>query len=116
MNLCNNLSENVFYEQQRGTDHVFLLYGRAGFVPALFSIRKYLFFCQRYIEMNPVRANMVKHPGEYNWSSYRVNGQGKKSSLIHQHILYQNLGQTDKERQMSYREFFRHELESEEID
>jgi len=27
--------------------------------------QEYLFSCQRYIEMNPVRADMVKHPGEY---------------------------------------------------
>jgi len=36
--------------------------------------QQYLFFCQRYIELNPVRAGTVKHPGEYRWSSYRVNG------------------------------------------
>ena len=25
----------------------------------------------RYIELNPVRAGMVDHPGAYRWSSYR---------------------------------------------
>jgi putative transposase len=28
---------------------------------------------QRYIELNPVRANMVVHPADYRWSSYRAN-------------------------------------------
>jgi putative transposase len=29
----------------------------------------YLLACQRYIELNPVRADMVAHPAEYRWSS-----------------------------------------------
>ena len=37
----------------------------------------YLFECHRYIELNPVRAAMVEHPGMYRWSSYRVNAQGE---------------------------------------
>lgn len=36
----------------------------------------YLLACSRYIELNPVRAGMVDHPGAYRWSSYRANGQG----------------------------------------
>ncbi len=35
---------------------------------------RYLLTCMRYIELNPVRANMIAHPGEYKWSSYRSNG------------------------------------------
>ena len=34
---------------------------------------KYLLSCYRYIELNPVRANMVARPEEYCWSSYGVN-------------------------------------------
>ena len=33
----------------------------------------YLLTCMRYIELNPVRARMVKHPEEYKWSSYKHN-------------------------------------------
>ena len=37
----------------------------------------YLLVCQRYIELNPVRAGMVNDPGEYAWSSYRtIKGDG----------------------------------------
>ena len=32
----------------------------------------YLLACCRYIEMNPVRAMMVNHPGEYRWSSFEI--------------------------------------------
>jgi len=31
----------------------------------------YLLACCRYVEMNPVRANMVAEPEQYGWSSYR---------------------------------------------
>ncbi len=33
----------------------------------------YLLYCMRYIELNPVRADMVSHPQDYRWSSYHVN-------------------------------------------
>ena len=32
---------------------------------------EYLLACCRYIELNPVRAGIVKNPEEYPWSSYR---------------------------------------------
>ncbi len=66
--------------------------------------------------MNPVRACMVGHPGDYRWSSYQINGQGNKSELISHHSLYQNLGRTEEARQKAYRELFRYELELGEID
>ncbi len=38
---------------------------------------QYLLTCGRYIELNPVRAGMVKHPAEFPWSSYYFNALGK---------------------------------------
>ncbi len=32
----------------------------------------YLLACIRYIELNPVRAYMVEHPGNYPWSSFSI--------------------------------------------
>ena len=60
--------------------------------------------------------SMVTHSREYRWSSYPVNGQGAKSSLISHHPLYLALGQTDTERQAAYRGLFSHELNSGKID
>jgi putative transposase len=107
---------------QRYVQYVNRTYERSGtlwegrFRSCIIEPQQYLFFCQRYIEMNPVRAGMVKHPGEYPWSSYLVNGQGTQSSLVRPHVLYHELGRTDEERQKAYRELFRHELEPGEID
>lgn len=76
----------------------------------------YLFTCQHSIEMNPVRAEMVEHPGLYRWSSFRANAQGERSELITPHLLYLNLGVSDEQRQTAYRELFRYELDPDEID
>jgi putative transposase len=71
----------------------------------------YLLACQRYIELNPVRAAMVAHPAEYRWSSYAANAQGEPSALITPHPLYVSLGADAGARQAAYRELFRHELD-----
>ncbi len=71
----------------------------------------YLLGCQRYIELNPVRANMVAHPAEYRWSSYRANAQGEADALVQPHLLYDALGSDAAARQAAYRELFRYELE-----
>jgi putative transposase len=71
----------------------------------------YLLSCQRYIELNPVRAGMVEHPADYRWSSYRANAQGEANALLTPHLLYLQFGRDAVERQRSYRELFRHELE-----
>src|SRR5262247_1018598 len=35
----------------------------------------YLLTCQRYIELNPVRARMVADPADYPWSSHAANAR-----------------------------------------
>ncbi|MFZ1546357.1 MAG: transposase [Candidatus Nitrotoga sp.] len=76
----------------------------------LIDSERYLLTCMRYIEMNPVRAEMVAHPSDYPWSSYRANGQGNMDGLIVPHALYQSLGRTDAERQSAYRQLFRAQI------
>jgi len=70
----------------------------------------------RYIEMNPVRADMVAHPGDYPWSSYPANAQGGKSELIARHELYQRLGRSDEARQSAYRQLFRAQIAKADVD
>ena len=38
---------------------------------SLIQAETYLLSCQRYIELNPVRAAMVDDPAHYRWTSYR---------------------------------------------
>jgi putative transposase len=70
----------------------------------------------RYIELNPVRANMVRSPGQYRWSSYRCNGQGKPDALITPHELYQALGKTGPTRREAYKGLFKAHLDNDVLD
>lgn len=82
---------------------------------SLVDSEAYLLVCMRYIELNPVRARMVKHPGEYRWSSYGANAHGAPDSLITPHSLYQALNNTAERRQRAYRELFRYHMDNEEL-
>ena len=78
---------------------------------SLIQAETYLLLCQRYIELNPVRAAMVDDPAHYRWTSYRANGLGAADSRITPHPLYRSLGRSDKERQAAYRALFRAPLD-----
>jgi len=82
------------------------------FKASLVDSDQYLLTCMRYIELNPVRANMVDHPGEYAWSSYHANAQGRKDSLIEPHSLYLSLGTSVDLRLSAYRELFRYHIDN----
>jgi putative transposase len=79
---------------------------------SLVDSEAYLLSCMRYIELNPVRAGMVNHPGDYKWSSYAANAQGQTDLLLSPHPLYTALGETTAVRQHAYRELFRHHLDN----
>ncbi len=75
----------------------------------------YLLACQRYIELNPVRAAMVQDPAHYRWTSYRANGLGQPDSLLSPHPLYLALGRNGTDRQAAYRGLIRARLDQEAI-
>lgn len=72
------------------------------------SIRsaRYLFACYRYIELNPVRAGLVRLPGEYEWSSYRANAEGGWSDLLTPREEWLALGESRDLRVRQYRSIF----------
>jgi putative transposase len=80
------------------------------FKSCLVQSEDYILGCYRYIEMNPVRASMVEHPAEYRWSSYGANAQGEENLLLDPHEAYLELGESDKLRNIRYRELFRYSL------
>lgn len=83
---------------------------------SLVQPESYLLACQRYIELNPVRAAMVDDPAHYRWSSYRFNGLGQPDPRLTPHSLYLALGRSDKERQAAYRALFLGHLDRTAID
>jgi putative transposase len=75
----------------------------------------YLLLCQRYIELNPVRAAMVDDPAHYRWSSYPANALGQRDPLLTPHPLYTALAADEASRQACYRALFRHPLDAQAI-
>lgn len=73
---------------------------------SLVQADNYLLACYRYIEMNPVRAQMVMHPGDYPWSSYRHHAYGEQNRVIQDHDLYYQLAGNREKRRMVYRDLF----------
>ncbi len=74
---------------------------------SLVSVEDYLLNCYRYIELNPVVANMVGSAEEYPWSSYAHNALGQKNKLITEHSVYLRLGLTIEECQSEYNELIK---------
>jgi len=76
---------------------------------------QYLLICYRYIELNPVRANMTDNPANYPWSSFRHNATGQKNNLVTAHDRYLALGNNEIERQQAYRDLFETEIEEQKL-
>jgi putative transposase len=83
------------------------------FKSCLVQSETYLLQCQRYIELNPVRAGMVSDPAEYAWSSYQYHALGRTIKMITPHEEYLGLGSTSQERQKAYRLLFRSHVDKE---
>ncbi|MCK4743169.1 MAG: transposase [Sulfuriflexus sp.] len=91
-------------------------HGRTGtlwegrFKSCVIDRENYLFTCQQYIEMNPVRAGMVENPEDYIWSSYGSSALGRKTALWMPHPIYNLLGNSTTERTNNYRAMFKQKL------
>jgi putative transposase len=91
-------------------------HGRSGtlfegrFKSSIVQSRRYLLACQRYIELNPVRAGMVSDPADYTWSSYRAHAFGRAAKMWQPHPEYLALGHTAPSRGSAYRRFFAQQL------
>ena len=62
----------------------------------------YLLACQRYIELNPVRAGMVALPAAWLWSSHAHYLGQRVDKLVTPHALYWALGNTPFAREAAY--------------
>jgi putative transposase len=73
------------------------------FKAALVDTARYVLACYRYIELNPVRALMVKDPSGYAWTSYHANASGQSNPIVTPHETYLALGVDNDARQVAYR-------------
>ena len=97
--------------------HVNRTYARTGtlwdgrYKSSVVQAETYLLLCQRYIELNPVRAGMVADPGAYRWSSYRANALGEANAMLSPHPVYRDMGHSPGERREAYQALFRTALD-----
>jgi len=82
-----------------------------GFEATPVHVRQYFLACMRYIELNPVRAGLVRLPQAFRWSSFRANALGAEDALITPHAHYCALGRSEKMRQAAYRAMFKRPVE-----
>ena len=78
--------------------------------------KEYLITCSRYIELNGVRAGLVEHPKEYDWSSYAHNALGRKDPLISEHRIYKKLATWVKPAHKVYRTLFKNRISTAELE
>jgi putative transposase len=64
---------------------------------------RYALTAQRYIELNPCRAKMVRRPSEYIWSSYLHHAHGKPDDLLVPLVPYLSLSPDPAKRMTAYR-------------
>lgn len=76
------------------------------FKSSLVDSHSYALNCHRYIEENPLRAGMVRHPYEYPWSSFRANAMGHPCPFLTAHRSVVDLGADPVERRIAYRALF----------
>ena len=76
------------------------------FRSSVIQSERYLLACYRYIELNPVRAGMVRKPCEYRWSSFRANALGHHDANVSPHTTWIALGNDDSSRRDAYNRLF----------
>jgi len=106
-----NLSYAQYYK--RKYDHVGHFW-QDRFKSILISRDEYLLACGSYVELNPVRAGIVKDPRDYRWSSYRAYAYAKKDSLVDEDPICWELSKDEPDRRRKYREFVKGMLRSKE--
>jgi putative transposase len=88
------------------------VHGRTGslwegrYKSSLVDSESYYLTCHRYIELNPVRADMAQSADSYPWSSHRYYAFGRPDPVISPHSTFASLGSSDAERRESFRSLF----------
>jgi putative transposase len=85
------------------------------FRTSLVETEPYLLACSRYIELNPVRTQLVSEPAAYTWSSYAHHAGLRPDPVVSDHSLYWALGNTPFQREAAYTELVQQGLSDQEF-
>jgi REP element-mobilizing transposase RayT len=102
MKVLNGTYAARFDRRHGRTAHVF----RNRFHSELIDSDEYLLTACRYVVLNPVRARLCGHPGEWPWSSYRAHaGVEPAPSFLAESTVLPFFGDTSERAMAGYREF-----------
>jgi putative transposase len=101
-----------YYHKQRDcSGHVW----QGRFKSATIQADEHLLTVMRYVESNPLRAEMVSDLAVYPWSSYVVHGLGKRSELVDEAPVWTGLARTEESRQSYWRKWLHKPLTAKEL-
>lgn len=98
----NGVYTQAFNRRHRRVGHLF----QGRFTAILVEKDRYLLALCRYIVLNPVRAQLVRHPRAWRWSSYRAtSGEGPAEPWLTTTWLLGQFGQRRGRAHAAYRQF-----------
>ncbi|MGH7409212.1 MAG: REP-associated tyrosine transposase [Candidatus Methylomirabilales bacterium] len=98
----NGVYTQAFNRRHRRVGHLF----QGRFTAILVEKDRYLLALSRYIVLNPVRAQLVRHPRAWRWSSYRAtSGEGPAEPWLTSTWLLGQFGQRRGRAHAAYRQF-----------
>jgi putative transposase len=86
------------------------------FRTSLVDSDRYFLACSRYVELNPVRAQLAAAPLDYPWSSYAHHAGVRSDPIVTDHALYWALGNTPFQREAAYIDLVQQGLSGDELD
>jgi putative transposase len=89
-----------YYYRQRRDYSGHLLQGR--FKSKIIDDERYFLQCGKYIELNPVRAQIVSSPADYHYSSYKYYALGQKDGIVDADFVYLALHEDAARRRAAY--------------
>jgi putative transposase len=76
---------------------------------------RYLLACARYVDLNPVRAGLVRRPEDYRWSSFRARVGIEICPWLDPDPSYLSLAPNETGRALRYRQFVEQGIRAEEL-
>lgn len=93
---------NYFNTKKKRVGHLF----QGRYKAILVEKDHYALELSRYIHLNPVRAQLVKDPDQYPWSSYSAYGEKKKRwSWLHTDFILAQISRNKRKALRGYREY-----------
>jgi hypothetical protein len=102
MRQLNGVYTQAFNRKYRRVGHVF----QGRYKAIVIQKESHLLSVCRYVVLNPVRAKIIEHPGQWKWSSYKATaGRGSPHTCLKTDWILLQFGRRKKQAERSYREF-----------